>query len=74
MKVSWVPNYNFWVHRGFLFMAGLPRFVTLEGNMPRPKAHYSLVLKTFAEISNGVKRVLGQKAASGEQDGRRVAH
>jgi len=55
-------------------MAGLPRFVTLEGNMPWPKAHYSLVLKTFAEISNGVKRVLGQKAASGEQDGRRVAH
>jgi len=33
------------VHVGFSFIARLPGFVPLKGSMPRPKAHYSLVLR-----------------------------
>jgi hypothetical protein len=33
------------VHEGFSFIARLPGFVPLKGSMPRPKAHYSLVLR-----------------------------
>jgi hypothetical protein len=33
------------VHERFSFIARLPGLVPLKGSMPRPKAHYSLVLR-----------------------------
>jgi hypothetical protein len=35
----------FRLHRPFLFISRLLVFVALRGSMPRPKAHYSLILK-----------------------------
>jgi hypothetical protein len=35
----------FAVHGDRLFIARQAELVTLKGNMPRPKAHYSLLLK-----------------------------
>jgi hypothetical protein len=36
---------NFGAHREFLFMPRGRGLVTLKGSMPRPKAHYSMVLR-----------------------------
>ena len=43
-KILYAARY-FRVHETIGFVARLLRFVTLEGSMPRPKAHYSLTLK-----------------------------
>jgi hypothetical protein len=45
---------NFGVHLGFAFVARGRGFVTLKGNMPRPKAHYSLVLRNH-QTGGGLK-------------------